>query len=259
MVTNGESISKSEMMAYRAALELNEGENVFVGIGLPNLACNLAMRLHAPNLFMIYESGVIGTLPERLPVSIGDPTLAANALSICNSSDVFHHYLQRGNIDVGFLGGAQIDPFGNLNSTVIGKDYKKPKTRLPGSGGACEIATHAKKLLIVMRLSPRAFVEECDFVTSPGHVYKAKKRKQWSEHIGAGPTKVITDYGVFSFSDEGRLYLSEVYDGVDPKSLLKKSSFHFEIALDLVNTPKVSSKALKIMREELDPKRLYLK
>src|SRR5690606_31854059 len=139
---------------------------VFVGIGLPNLACNLARETHAPNLFMIYESGAVGTIPERLPISIGDPCLVTDSLSIVSQAEIFQNYLQSGRIEVGFLGGAQLDRYGNINTTVIG-DYQNPKVRLPGSGGACEIATHSKRLLIVMRMSPKTFVEKCDFITSP--------------------------------------------------------------------------------------------
>ncbi|MBY0370583.1 CoA-transferase subunit beta, partial [bacterium] len=126
-------------MAVRAAQELKNNEVVFVGIGLPNLACNLARETHAPQLFMIYESGAVGTLPDRLPVSIGDPTLVTDSLAIMSQSDIFQLFLQGGLIEVGFLGGAQVDRHGNLNTTVIG-DYGSPKVRLPGSGGACEIA-----------------------------------------------------------------------------------------------------------------------
>src|SRR3984957_2177374 len=131
-----------EMMAVVAARELRDGEVVFVGIGLPNLACNLARATHAPNLVLIYESGAVGAVPERLPVSIGDPALVTNCLSVVSQADIFQSYLQRGLIEVGFLGGAQIDKYGNLNTTVIG-DYANPKVRLPGSGGACEIAAHS--------------------------------------------------------------------------------------------------------------------
>ena len=129
----------TELMIINAARLLKEGDQVFVGVGIPNLACNLARRTHAPNLQMIYEAGIIGARPKRLPLSIGDPTLVSGALSVCSMFEVFSLYLQRGNIDVGFLGGAQIDQFGNINATVIG-DYAHPKVRLPGSGVSMEIA-----------------------------------------------------------------------------------------------------------------------
>src|SRR6185369_9043229 len=146
MGTNDLGFTANELMVCEAARRLRDGEVVFVGIGLPNLACNLARRLYAPKLVLIYESGAIGAEPERLPISIGDPALVTNSLSVCSMFDVFTFYLQRGLIDVGFLQGAQIDRFGNLNTTVIG-NYQRPKVRLPGSGGACEIAIHAKRVV----------------------------------------------------------------------------------------------------------------
>src|SRR5256885_10653236 len=155
------------MMAAVAARELADGEVVFVGIGLPNLACNLARRNHAANLVLIYESGDVGATPSRLPVSIGDPALVTGSLMVCGMADVFQLFLQNGKIEVGFLGGAQVDRYANINSTVIGS-YAKPKVRLPGSGGAAEIAIHAHRILIVSKISPRTFPERVDFVTSPG-------------------------------------------------------------------------------------------
>src|SRR5438552_3917234 len=155
------------MMATVAARELADGEVVFVGIGLPNLACNLARATHAPNLVLIYESGAVGAVPERLPVSIGDPALVTGSLMVCGMADVFQLFLQNGRIEVGFLGGAQVDRYGNINTTVIGS-YERPAVRLPGSGGAAEIAVHARHILIVAKLNPRAFPEQVDFVTSPG-------------------------------------------------------------------------------------------
>src|SRR5574339_1007534 len=143
----------NEMMAVVAARELRDGEVVFVGIGLPNLACTLARATHAPNLVLIYESGAVGAVPERLPVSIGDPALVTGSLMVCGMADVFQCFLQNGRIEVGFLGGAQVDRWGNINTTVIG-DYAHPKVRLPGSGGAAEIAIHARRTLVVSRLSP---------------------------------------------------------------------------------------------------------
>ena len=143
-------------MICQAARQLRDDEVVFVGIGLPNIACNLARRLHAPRLVLIYESGAVGADPKRLPISIGDPSLVTDSLSVCSMFDVFNYYLQGGLIDVGFLQGAQIDRFGNLNTTVIG-DYSRPKVRLPGSGGACEIAILAKRVFVIAPQSKRSF------------------------------------------------------------------------------------------------------
>src|SRR5207302_2213460 len=164
------------MMAAVAARELADGEVVFVGIGLPYLACNLARATHAPNLVLIYESGAVGAVPDRLPVSIGDPALVTDSLAVASMADIFQLYLQGGRIQVGFLGGAQVDRYGNINSTVIGS-YDKPKVRLPGSGGACEIAIHAERVIVVAPLSPRSFPAAIDFITSPGHAGKYGSRR----------------------------------------------------------------------------------
>src|SRR5256714_3247785 len=182
------------MMAAVAARELVDGEVVFVGIGLPNLACNLARATHAPNLVLIYESGAIGAVPDRLPMSIGDPALVTGSLMICSMADVFQLFLQNGRIEVGFLGGAQVDRYGNINTTVIGS-YERPAVRLPGSGGAAEIAVHARRTLIVAKLNPRAFPEHVDFVTSPGQGRGGRGRRALGV-AGAGPGKVITHKGI---------------------------------------------------------------
>src|ERR1043166_1327664 len=182
------------MMAAVAARELADGEVVFVGIGLPNLACNLARATHAPRLVLIYESGAVGAVPERLPVSIGDPALVTGSLMVCGMADVFQYLLQNGRIEVGFLGGAQVDRFGNINTTVIGP-YGHPRVRLPGSGGAAEIAIHARRTLIVAKLGPRAFPERVDFVTSPGQRPAGRTRREL-RMPGAGPVKVITDKAI---------------------------------------------------------------
>ena len=162
--------SSSELMIVNAARLLKNGDVVFVGVGQPNLACNLAKRTHAPDLVMIYEAGVIGAEPSRLPLSIGDPTLVSGALSVVSMYDIFANYLQRGNVDVGFLGGAQIDKYGNINATVIGSDYAHPKVRLPGSGGAQEIAAWANRCYIMTPHQKRRFPEKVDFLTSAGYL-----------------------------------------------------------------------------------------
>src|SRR5438309_4723151 len=162
-----DAFTKSEMMIVAAARELAGQRVCFVGVGLPNIACNLAQRTVAPDLELVYESGVFGSRPARLPLSIGDPTLVTGATAVTSMFELFAYYLQRGLIDVGFLGAAQIDRFGTINTTVIG-DYANPKVRLPGSGGAVEIAINAKKVFVIMPQSKRSFVAQVDFRTSPG-------------------------------------------------------------------------------------------
>src|SRR5512137_1472858 len=166
----------SELMTINSARLLRDGDVVFVGVGQPNLACNLARRTHAPNLLMIYEAGVIGAQPARLPLSIGDPTLVSGATAVCSMYDIFSLYLQRGNVDVGFMGGAQIDRFGNINATVIGADYTHPKTRLPGSGGAQEIAAWSNRCYLMTPHQKRRFPEKVDFLTSAGFLSGRKDR-----------------------------------------------------------------------------------
>src|SRR5205809_10860 len=205
--------SADEMMASVAARTLADGGVVFVGIGLPNLACNLARRLHAPDLVLIYESGAVGAIPDRLPISIGDPALVTNSAAVAPMADIFYNMLQGGRIDVGFLQGSQIDRRGNINTTVIG-DYARPKVRLPGSGGACEIAIHARRILVIMRQAQRSFVERLDFRTSPGHSGDPEHDRARGWH-GSGPTSVVTDLGTYAFDEEtGEMTLQTMHPGV---------------------------------------------
>lgn len=242
-------------MAVRAARELHDNDVVFVGIGLPNLACNLARATHAPDLFMIYESGAVGAIPDRLPVSIGDPALVTDSISIVSQADIFQCYLQKGLIEVGFLGGAQVDRYGNINTTVIG-DYKNPKVRLPGSGGACEIAVHSRRLLIVMRMSPKTFVEKCDYITSPGNFSLGKSRKDW-KLPGGGPTRVITDLGVCDFIDN-EMVMTEIYPGVTLDQVKAACGWPLKIAPQLRTMEAPTDKDITLLREKLDPQKLYL-
>ncbi len=256
-------IKPSERMAIRASQELGNREVVFVGIGLPNLACNLARATHAPELYMIYESGTIGTLPARLPVSIGDPTLVTDSLAIVSQSDIFQCYLQGGLIEVGFLGGAQVDKYGNINTTVIG-DYDNPKIRLPGSGGACEIATHSQRVLLMMRMSPKSFVAKCDFVTSPGSRMESSKPSKYlgktreEMHLpGGGPTKAITDLGVLEMID-GELTLTELYEGVTTDQVKQNCGWDIRIAASLKVIKDPDFKTVELLRTKIDPENLYL-
>ena len=252
------SYTPSEMMTAVAARELADGEVVFVGIGLPNLACNLARETHAPNLVLVYESGAVGAVPERLPVSIGDPALVTGSLMVCSMADVFQYFLQNGRIQVGLLGGAQIDRYGNINTTVIG-EYTHPSVRLPGSGGAAEIAIHAGRTVVIARLDRRAFPERVDFVTSPGHQAKGRSRRELGMP-GAGPTKVITDKAVLETNPEsGELVLAALYPGIEPADVVAGVGWTLRSQSPLAQVSPPTERELHLMREVLDPKRLYLK
>ncbi|HVE80156.1 MAG TPA: CoA-transferase [Gemmatimonadaceae bacterium] len=244
-------------MTTVAARELRDGEIVFVGIGLPNLACNLARALHAPGLVLIYESGAIGAAPERLPISIGDPALVPGSLMVAGMADVFQLVLQGGRIEVGFLGGAQIDRWGNINTTVIG-DYERPKVRLPGSGGAAEIAVHARRTLLVSRLSPRTFPERVDFITSPGHRGPHGARRDLGMP-GAGPVKVITDKAILEPDPEtGELMLSALYPGVSREAVAAGVGWPLRARARLADVEPPSADELRLLRDVLDPDRLFL-
>ena len=248
----------AEMMTTMAARELRDGEVVFVGIGLPNLACNLARATHAPDLVLIYESGAVGAEPARLPVSIGDPSLVTGSLMVCGMADVFQCLLQNGRIEVGFLGGAQIDRYGNINTTVVG-DYRRPTVRLPGSGGAAEIAIHARRTLVISRLSRRAFPERVDFVTSPGHRMNGRSRRELGMP-GAGPVRVVTDKGILEVdADTGELVLCAVYPGDTVEDVRAGIGWPLRCRDRLRPVEPPTPTELGLLRDVLDPKRLYLK
>lgn len=251
--------TSSEMMITASARALAGERSVFVGVGVPNIACNLAQRTVSPGLELIYESGVFGARPSRLPLSIGDPTLVAGATAVFPMSDLFMNYLQGGRIEVAFLGAAQIDKYGNLNSTVIG-DYANPKVRLPGSGGACEIATHAKKIFIITPLSSRTFVEKLDFTTSPGHLDGGPDARKKLGLPGGGPQLVVTNKAIFTFdSDTGEMILSTLHPGVTFEEVQEGISWELKSAPNLGETPPPTAEELRIMREELDPDGIYTK
>jgi len=243
-------------MIVVAARMLKGARTVFVGVGLPNIACNLARHTVAPDMELIYESGVYGARPERLPLSIGDPTLVSGALSVVSMADLFGLYLQRGLVEIALLGGAQVDRHGNLNSTVIG-DYAKPKTRLPGSGGACEIATNAQRTFMIMRLKRRAFVEKLDFVTSPGHLTGGDSRAKLGLP-GGGPELMITDKGILNFDNSQReMQLSALYPGVAVNDVQAEVGWPLRLAEKIEEVTAPSLEELRLIREELDPNGMY--
>ena len=248
--------SKSELMIAASARLLGAVSNCFVGVGLPNIVCNLAQRTVSPRLQLVYESGVFGARPERLPLSIGDPTLATGSTAVTSMFELFAFYLQAGLIDAAFLGGAQIDRFGNLNTTVIG-DYEHPKVRLPGSGGACEIAIHARQVLVIMRQAQRSFVDRLDFRTSPGHSGDPAHDAARGWH-GSGPTSVVTDLATYSFDDRsGEMMLRTTHPGVSLDEVRANMGWLPKVADDLGETPPPSEEELRLIREELDPGGVY--
>ncbi|MGH2537544.1 MAG: CoA-transferase subunit beta [Candidatus Promineifilaceae bacterium] len=246
----------AELMIVSASRALQGSQVVFVGVGLPNIACNLARRSHSPDLELVYESGVFGAHPARLPLSIGDPTLVSDATSVVSMADLFMLYLQAGRVDAALLGGAQIDRFGNLNTTVIG-DYQAPKVRLPGSGGACEIALNARKTLIIMRLSKRAFVDRLDFVTSPGHLQGGTSRELLNVP-GRGPELVITDKALFNFVGPNReMMLIELAPNVSLETVRAEVGWPLQVAAGAREMTPPGLLELELVRQELDPKGLY--
>jgi glutaconate CoA-transferase subunit B len=249
--------SSAELMIINAARLLRDGDVVFVGVGQPNLACNLAKRTHAPNLVMIYEAGVIGAEPARLPLSIGDPTLVSGALSVVSMYDIFANYLQRGNVDVGFMGGAQIDKYGNINATVIG-DYAQPKVRLPGSGGSQEIAAWANRCYIMTPHQKRRFPERVDFMTSAGFLSGRPEREATGVR-GGGILAVVTDIGILEPDENGEMTLTALHPGKTIEQARENTGWELKAAANLGTTKPVTEKELRILREDLDPTGIYLR
>ena len=257
----GDAFSTNEMMIVAAAHELAGQRVCFVGVGLPNIAVNLAKRTVTPDLELVYEAGVFGAQPARLPLSIGDPTIVTGATAATSMFELFAFYLQGGLIDVGFLGAAQIDRFGNINTTVIG-DYRAPKTRLPGSGGACEIAINARQVFVIMRQSARSFVERIDFRTSPGNLggaEQAERIRREGGWLGRGPSVVVTDLGIWHFDETGEMRLDSLHPGATLDDVRATIAWQPRISDDLASTPPPTADELRLIREELDPGGVYTK
>jgi glutaconate CoA-transferase subunit B len=236
-----------ELMIAASAAELAGVRSVFVGIGLPNVAANLARASVAPDLELIYESGVVGARPTRLPDSIGDPALVSGSAAVMSMRDLFGGFLQGGRIEVGMLGAAQIDRWGNLNTTVIGP-YDRPSVRLPGAGGATEIALNARRVIVVMSQSQRSFVERVDFVTSPGHHRPdgSGGRPAWA---GAGPTAVVTQLGVYHFGADGEMELVGLHPRVDEATVDAGTGWPMRRASSVTNLSEPSAQTLATIRK----------
>ena len=239
--------SRDECMTVAASRRLRDGCVCFVGIGLPSEACNLARLTHAPGIVLIYESGTIGTRPDVLPLSIGDGELAQTASCVVPLPEIFAYYLQAGRVDIGFLGAAQVDRFGNLNSTVIG-DYDHPTTRLPGAGGAPEIAAHARETLVMLKATPRSCVAELGFRTSAGFGAGGGARAR-SNARGGGPRAVITDVGVLApHARTEELELVALYAGTTADEARAAFGWPLRVAarIDILEPPTVQE--LEVLR-----------
>ena len=238
----------AEIMTIAAARLLKNGAVCFVGIGLPSTAANLARLTHAPDIVLIYESGPIGAKPPVLPLSIGDGNLAETADTVVSTPEIFRYWLQGGRVDVGFLGAAQIDRFANINTTVIG-DYKKPSTRLPGAGGAPEIASCAREVVLVLKQNARAFVKKLDFVTSVGHLDGGDSRQRLGLP-GKGPVAVVTDLCVLQPDPTSReLTVTQLHPGVSHEQVCKATAWELRFAETVRETPQPTKVELDTLRE----------
>ncbi|GAA0527874.1 CoA-transferase subunit beta [Saccharopolyspora thermophila] len=249
--------TSSELLAVVAARELAGRSTVFTGIGLPTLAVALAQRTTAPGIEIVYESGVCGAHPSRLPETIADAVLITDSEAVLPMTALFGYVLQGGRIDVGFLGAAQIDRWGNLNSSVIG-DWHAPKVRLPGSGGAMEVMANSREVFVVMRRhDPRSFVAELDFCTSPG---PERALRDGIRPLGAGVTRVITDLGILARAGVGEpLRLVATHPGVTVEKVREATGWDLEVADELTTVEPPTAEELRLLRDEVDPDRVYLR
>jgi glutaconate CoA-transferase, subunit B len=238
-----------EMMTIAASRALRDGAVCFVGIGLPSTAANLARRTHAPNLILVYESGTLGAKPGTLPLSIGDGVLADTADAVVSVPEVFNYWLQPGRVDVGFLGAAQLDRYANINTTIVGDEYLRPRVRLPGAGGAPEIAASCREVVVVVRQTRRAFVERVDFVTSVGYGKGPGDRERLGLR-GRGPSMVITDLGVLEPDPVTcELTLTRQHPGVTVDQVRDATGWDLAVAAELCDTAPPTAEELATLRE----------
>ena len=238
----------NEMMTVAAARALRNDDVCFVGIGAPSAACNLARLTHAPEITLIYESGTIATKPNVLPLSIGDGELCDTALTTVPVPEMFRYWLQGGRITVGFLGGAQIDRFANLNTTVVG-DYHKPKVRLPGGGGAPEIATNCREIFIIMAMGKRAFIDKLPFITSMGHGATGRERRALGVK-SQGPTRLITDLCLFEPDPETKeMTVVSIHPGVTREQIIENCGWTPAFAANVTETPAPDARELEVLRD----------
>jgi glutaconate CoA-transferase subunit B len=250
-MTTSETVTSDDVMTVAAARALRTAKVCFVGIGLPSTAANLARRTHTPELTLVYESGTIGAKPTRLPLSIGDGELAITADAVVSVPEIFNYWLQPGRIDVGFLGAAQIDRYANINTTVIGGDYDHPKVRLPGAGGAPEIAASCGEVIVIVRQSARAFVDRVDFVTSVGYGHGPGTRERLG-FSGKGPVKVITDLGILEPDpDSAELVMTHLHEGIEREQATEATGWPLRFADDLQTVDPPTSAELDALHDLL--------
>lgn len=251
------SYSAIELMICCAARELEDNRTVAVGTGIPCAAAMLAQRTHAPGLVVLFEAGGVAPQLPTMPISVGDSRTFYRGLMATSMSDVMQ-FAQRGMIDYTFLGGAQIDAYGNLNSTVIG-DYRKPKVRFPGSGGACDLASFCWRTMVVTRQNSKRFVEKLDFRTTPGHLSGPGAREAAGLAAGTGPYRVITDLAVMGYADATkRMQILSLHPGVTTDQVQAATGFRLEVAAELATTAAPTDDELRILRDEVDPHKYIL-
>ncbi len=247
----------TELMAVTAAHEIVDGETVFAGTGLPMLGVMLAQLTHASNCCIIFQAGTVGSRLAHLPMSVGDPRALRQAASAAGLYEVFSYVLQAGRVDVGFLSGAQVDRFGNINSTSIGRDPRHPKVRFSGSGGACDIACLANRTIIIAKHEKRRFPVTVDYVTSPGWLEGGDSRTR-AGLIRGGPGVVVTTMGVMRFrSTTKSIYLVSYHPGLSPETLADNTGFPLDVE-GATETPTPTPEELRILREQVDPEKVFL-
>ncbi len=257
-VNNHPAYSNSEIMIITASKYVKDYDIVFAGTGMPIIAALFAQKTHAPNIAFIVETGPMAPEVVPTPLSVSDPRLMHKAVKHGSLRDVLGNLLQRGLVDVGFLGGAQVDQFGNINSTVIG-DYYKPKIRFPGSGGACDIASHAKKILIITKHKKERFPEKCDYITSPGYIDGPDGRRLSGIRNAYPAIIVVTDLAVMRNNPStGKLQIIKLMPDVTYKDILKNTGFVPELAEDIDTVQKPKEEELDLLRNVLDPNRYYI-
>jgi glutaconate CoA-transferase, subunit B len=257
MTTQNSSYNPNELLICTASRLMSDHTTAFIGTGIPMLAAALAQKMHAPNLVLVFEFGGTGALLDKLPIAVGEENTFHRAISATGICDVMET-AQRGFIEYGFLGGAQIDAYGNLNTTVIG-DYYHPKVRLPGSGGGNDVGSHCWRTIAIMRQDKRRFIEKIDFVTTPGYLSGPGAREKAGLPPGTGPFRVVTNLAVLGFHpDSKRMTLVATQPGITVEQVLENTGFELLLPENVEENPPPSLEELRILREEIDKDRYYI-